>query len=510
MTMARAMAARWRSPPESWSGRWSMRSPEAHRRPGPPPRARARSSGGTPAKTMGSSTFPFAVRRGTMWKAWKTKPILWRRMRDSRGRPARVTSCPSSRYVPDVGRSRHPSRFEQRRLARPRRAHHRQVLPVRHHEVDAPQGVDGPAPDLEDARDPAELDHFAVSSATRARAPSFTSARSRETTTASPAARPLLTSAKLQFRSPISTGTADERPVAQDQGLLAVDQGVAGDAQDAVAGVEDDLDVGRAAGQQRPREGRVVQVHLDLEGAALLLHVHHVRRDAGQAAGEGPAGIGVDRDPHRLARAHPPHVHLVERRADVDRVRVEQLHAAPGSARPGGEGVIHSPTSPRRSATTPSKGARSSVLPRVARAKSSEAWDCCDPGAGRLAGGGRRVTLGLGLLLQVLRDEAVAGQRGHPRKVALGLLGPLARLALARVRGLDRALLEVDLGLVVRAGQAHEELALADPVSLLHRQRLDASADLRAERGPPPRLDRPGLAVGDGLLDPARAPRGRR
>src|SRR5207245_10756772 len=45
-----------------------------------------------------------------------------------------------------------------------------------------------------------------------------------------------------------------------------------------------------------------------------------------------------------------------------------------GIGRAGGEGEAHSPTSALRSATTPSNGARNSVLLRLARARSIDAW----------------------------------------------------------------------------------------------------------------------------------------
>src|SRR4030067_1085593 len=60
---------------------------------------------------MGSSTFSSAVIRESRLNPWKTNPIFFLRMpaRASLGRIP--TSSPSRRYVPLVGRSRHPRRF---------------------------------------------------------------------------------------------------------------------------------------------------------------------------------------------------------------------------------------------------------------------------------------------------------------------------------------------------------------------------------------------------------------
>src|SRR5262245_2403217 len=82
MTVARATATRWRSPPESWSGRWWARSAS-------PTAVSARSAlswrsrTGVPAKRSGSATLSAAVSRGTRWNTWNTNPILWRRTSES-------------------------------------------------------------------------------------------------------------------------------------------------------------------------------------------------------------------------------------------------------------------------------------------------------------------------------------------------------------------------------------------------------------------------------------------
>ena len=57
---ARASATRWRSPPESWSVRWSARSPRP-RRPSQRVAAVAAAAGSRRATRNGSSTFSLAV-----------------------------------------------------------------------------------------------------------------------------------------------------------------------------------------------------------------------------------------------------------------------------------------------------------------------------------------------------------------------------------------------------------------------------------------------------------------
>src|SRR5207245_6988489 len=92
---------------------------------------------------------------------------------------------------------------EERRLARPRRPHDRDVLTVRDREADVLQGADDLVSHPEMARQAPELDHRAgprspggpaISPLMVARAPSFTSALSSDTTTRSPSARPLVIS----------------------------------------------------------------------------------------------------------------------------------------------------------------------------------------------------------------------------------------------------------------------------------------------------------------------------
>src|SRR6266550_283155 len=94
---ARAMATRWRSPPDSSSGRWPMRSERPNRSSSLSARTR-RSLRGTPPRYLsGSATFSSTVSRGIRLNVWKTKPTL--RLRTcARRLPDRVpTSSPSNR-----------------------------------------------------------------------------------------------------------------------------------------------------------------------------------------------------------------------------------------------------------------------------------------------------------------------------------------------------------------------------------------------------------------------------
>ena len=60
---------------------------------------------------MGSSTFFTALVRASRLNPWKTKPSFWLRIAASSFLPSPSTRAPSSVYEPDVGVSRHPSRF---------------------------------------------------------------------------------------------------------------------------------------------------------------------------------------------------------------------------------------------------------------------------------------------------------------------------------------------------------------------------------------------------------------
>ena len=119
-TSARAMATRWRSPPESAPGRCSARSARPTASSASPARA-SRCRRGTPAYSSPSATFSSAVSRSTRWNCWKTKPMRRPRTAVRRRSPSRLMS-PS---VDADGAARRPLQraddVHQRRLAGPRR-----------------------------------------------------------------------------------------------------------------------------------------------------------------------------------------------------------------------------------------------------------------------------------------------------------------------------------------------------------------------------------------------------
>src|SRR3990167_10224461 len=68
---------------------------------------------------MGRAMFSAAVRRGTRWKLWNTKPMRWLRTRACSSGESVVTSRPSRRYRPVLGLSSRPSRFKSVDLPEP-------------------------------------------------------------------------------------------------------------------------------------------------------------------------------------------------------------------------------------------------------------------------------------------------------------------------------------------------------------------------------------------------------
>jgi hypothetical protein len=171
-----------------------------------------------------------------------------------------------------------------------------------------------------------------------------------------------------------------------------------------------------------------------------------------------------------------------------------------GIGRPGGEGVIHSPTSVVTSATTPSAGARRTVFSRFTRAAASRLGLPIRARRCR-ARRRRRVAPALELVEPLDRDELLAGERLVARQLALELLGRPAGLDPGRPGRLDGTLLEIDLRPVVALGDPHEDVALADPGAFPDGELAHAPADLGRELRAAARFDRAGLAVGDALLD---------
>ena len=110
--MARAIATRWRSPPDIWWGLWSMRCPS-------PTRVRAsraasrRLARGTPRYSSPSATLSKADTPAVRWNCWNTKPISDERTPDSSVSRREDTSVPSMRTLPEVGRSSVPIRLSR-------------------------------------------------------------------------------------------------------------------------------------------------------------------------------------------------------------------------------------------------------------------------------------------------------------------------------------------------------------------------------------------------------------
>ena len=110
LASARAIATRWRCPPDRADGRWPARSARptcasnstALRRAAP---------GERPAKSAGSSTFSRALSSSMRWKAWKTKPISLRRISANARSLSRSIRPPRSRNSPPDGRSSPPRRW---------------------------------------------------------------------------------------------------------------------------------------------------------------------------------------------------------------------------------------------------------------------------------------------------------------------------------------------------------------------------------------------------------------
>src|SRR5450759_5636483 len=72
-----------------------------------------------PAMISGNSIFMAAVRRGTRWNAWNTKPIFSLRTLACCSSFKSVTFPPSSLYVPELGRSSRPIKLSKVDLPEP-------------------------------------------------------------------------------------------------------------------------------------------------------------------------------------------------------------------------------------------------------------------------------------------------------------------------------------------------------------------------------------------------------
>ena len=177
MMVARAMATRWRWPPESWSGRWSARSVQAEVLERLLHALGARSAG-MPASIIGSAMFSAAVSRGTRWKLWKTKPMRSLRTRACSSGDSVVTSRAFEPVVRRRWAGRAAQQVEQRRFARARRPHHRHVL-AGGDARSSPQRMHLAVTELEYALDAVRARSCAVAPAWRCHRPAASSTAAR-------------------------------------------------------------------------------------------------------------------------------------------------------------------------------------------------------------------------------------------------------------------------------------------------------------------------------------------
>ena len=118
LARARAIATRWRWPPDSRSGR----TPNFSDSPTDESSSRAfalRAAASRPASAIGYATFSSAVSTGIRLNVWKTKPKRSRRRSDRSSSERACPSRPSTRTVPPSGRSRRPSRLRSVVLPEP-------------------------------------------------------------------------------------------------------------------------------------------------------------------------------------------------------------------------------------------------------------------------------------------------------------------------------------------------------------------------------------------------------
>ena len=103
LTMARAIATRWRSPPESSCGKFHILSPRSTSS-STCGTSEAMCSSGLPETSMAKATFSYAVLWGSKRKSWKTIPTLLRKRETSRGCNEWM-SVDSKKTVPEEGLS---------------------------------------------------------------------------------------------------------------------------------------------------------------------------------------------------------------------------------------------------------------------------------------------------------------------------------------------------------------------------------------------------------------------
>ena len=188
--------------------------------------------------------------------------------------------APDELVAPAVGPVEAAEDVEEGGLARARGAHDREVLAGRDLLADVDEGVDGLAADVEGAGEALEADH------SRAFAPALISGRSSEHHHALALVEAARDLGEVPVPQPQLERPLDQPPALEDEDLPALEQRRRGHAQDAVLPAQDDLGVGRGAGQERGGDRVVLELELDLDRAVLLQAVHHVGGHLHDARGE--------------------------------------------------------------------------------------------------------------------------------------------------------------------------------------------------------------------------------
>ena len=174
-----------------------------------------------------------------------------------------------------------------------------------------------------------------------------------------------------------------------------------------------------------------------------------------------------------------------------------------GIGRAGGDGEVHSPSSMKVSATTPSKGARSTVLSSWARASATaDAARSAAARAARQAAAAVRDWLSTSSIRSVETMPWAASDRvrSSSRAARSAARQAWSRWAAAALRSSS---LTPQLRPLQRVVDAQQQVALLDDGAPAAGEREHLAADLGRELGPPPRLHGAGPRVGDGLLDAA-------
>ena len=292
-----------------------------------------------------------------------------------------------------------------------------------------------------------------------------------------------------------------DQPVAfEHQHAAALEQRLRRHAQHVVACAQDHLGVSGRARQQSGCDRGVVELELDLERAVLLEAVEHVGRDLDDPGGKVLSGLRVHGDTSRLALLDASRVHLVHRRAHVDRARVDQVEHGRDRQRRGrggrplallDEGVGHDAV----------EGCPQHGLVELRLREGHRGPRALHRRGGGPAGGFGRSRLALDAIVPVVGDEAVLREPLRALAVTAGPLGHQARLLALRAGRLLLVLGEPQPRPLERVVHPQQQLALPHARAAAARQRQHPAADLGRELGPTPGLDRTGPGVGDRLLD---------